>query len=535
MAERSGFFDAHASVNSDGKVTYDRTYLAESFAKYFSSFIGNGIFGGKLSELMVIQPASSGMRITVLPGMGWINGFWYENTSDLTIDVATSDGLVNRIDNVVIRWGKVERKIWIDIVKGLPATNAVAPTIERSSDYYDLKIAEIHVNAGLTKITQENIIDTRLDNNVCGLVKGIIEQIDTAEYIEQLNSFVSNYAIEFKAFLENLELEGIKELENLFDRLNALIEDESAFATLALKVDDIASEAALVNQTLGYSKKNLIPYPYDEKTHTENGITYTDNGDGTITANGTSTEQSYFVLCVREMLKPGEYVITSGLERIDSYYVYGVKLDKITGQAAGELYRWGEKFTITAEDAINNNLFVAIFIAKGVTAVNLTFKPMLRRAEILDNTWEPYRLSVAETIQEDEVDKGCFYRINRFTKAKEWLNAPTKPGIEYCLAERWNNKPIYQKTLYAATLPNNSVVGIEVDSAYTAIVSINGYAIDTDNNYYHPFPIIVSGVTPIAVIAGFEGDGGNGGTVVIRTNADVTNYQAYITVKYTKT
>ena len=46
MAEQSGFFNAHLI---DGE--YDRVYLAEHFAKYFASFIGNGIFGGKSNEL----------------------------------------------------------------------------------------------------------------------------------------------------------------------------------------------------------------------------------------------------------------------------------------------------------------------------------------------------------------------------------------------------------------------------------------------------------------------------------------------------
>lgn len=42
--------------------------------------------------------------------------------------------------------------------------------------------------------------------------------------------------------------------------------------------------------------KNLIPYPYIEKTKTENGITFTDNGDGTITLDGTPTAYAEFSL-----------------------------------------------------------------------------------------------------------------------------------------------------------------------------------------------------------------------------------------------
>ena len=40
--------------------------------------------------------------------------------------------------------------------------------------------------------------------------------------------------------------------------------------------------------------KNLIPYPYYNTTKTENGITFTDNGDGSITVSGTATEYVAF-------------------------------------------------------------------------------------------------------------------------------------------------------------------------------------------------------------------------------------------------
>ena len=40
--------------------------------------------------------------------------------------------------------------------------------------------------------------------------------------------------------------------------------------------------------------KNLLPYPFPETTLTRNGITYTDNGDGSVTIRGTATSLAYF-------------------------------------------------------------------------------------------------------------------------------------------------------------------------------------------------------------------------------------------------
>jgi hypothetical protein len=42
--------------------------------------------------------------------------------------------------------------------------------------------------------------------------------------------------------------------------------------------------------------KNLLPYPYSETTKTSNGVTFTDNGDGSITINGTASAQTDFYL-----------------------------------------------------------------------------------------------------------------------------------------------------------------------------------------------------------------------------------------------
>ena len=42
------------------------------------------------------------------------------------------------------------------------------------------------------------------------------------------------------------------------------------------------------------SCKNLIPNPFIDTTKTESGLTFTDNGDGSVTVNGTSTGQVSF-------------------------------------------------------------------------------------------------------------------------------------------------------------------------------------------------------------------------------------------------
>lgn len=517
MAEQSGFFNANL-VNG----TYDRTYLAESFAKYFANFIGNGIFSGKLSELMVTQSVTPGMKVEVLPGLGYINGYWYENTSNLSLNIEAADGVLNRTDCVVLRWSKSDRSIKTVIKKGSFASSPIAPSLQRDADIYELKLAEIYVNAGATNISQGSIIDTRYDSLDCGLVSGLVDQIDVSELSGLLN-----------AALNEIEIKNKNEIESIVSRLNAVIKDESAFANLVLEVDDIASKIALANQTLGYTKKNVIPYPYANTSRTANGIKWTDVGDGTITADGVATGNSYFTVYKGKAFPKGKYTISSNADINGKHFIYIRFVDRSTStEASPAVYGYNNvPFEITDEYVDQYDLLIGLYIVGGSSLSNVIFKPMLRKVEILDSTWEPYKLSVSEMIQEDVIEKGCFYRTNRVTGTKEWLNPPSKYGIEYCTTERWENKPVYQKTFYLSALPNKTITSIGTGTSWDKVVSVNAYALDSDDLTFYPFPVILQNqVTPIAVINKVESDG----FLSITTNADASYLEAYIIVKYTK-
>lgn len=186
--ERCGFFDA----NLVGK-EYDRVYLASSFAAYFSSFIGNGVFAKKSDKLQVVSMAVPSMQISVLPGQGFINGYWYENTDILNLPIDIADGVLNRIDSVVLRFGSAERIMWLAIKKGTPAITPVSPPITRNADYYELQLATINIAASSINVTQAKITDTRMDASVCGLVTGVVDQIDTTTLFAQFETYFQEF------------------------------------------------------------------------------------------------------------------------------------------------------------------------------------------------------------------------------------------------------------------------------------------------------------------------------------------------------
>ena len=164
--EKSGFF------NSSGG---DRVYSATDFAAYFGKLVSNGIFYAAPTNLQVTP--DSGMAVSVVAGSAWINGYSYENTDALTINLATASGVNPRIDRVVVRFSAVERRIYLAVLTGTPAEIPAAPALTRSNDTFELGIADILVPKGSVTVTALNITDTRLNTSLCGLVNSLVTAV----------------------------------------------------------------------------------------------------------------------------------------------------------------------------------------------------------------------------------------------------------------------------------------------------------------------------------------------------------------------
>lgn len=183
MTQRSGFFNAKQSSGN-----YDRVYMASDFADYFASFIGNGVFAKSSEQLQVMPQDPPAMSVQVLAGQAWINGYWYENTAPLTLDIDVADGTLDRIDIIVARYDLMARDVTIVVKKGTPSAGATAPALSRTKDLYELKLADINVSHGTVNISTDKITDTRSNSEVCGWVTGIIDQMDTTTLFNQLQA-----------------------------------------------------------------------------------------------------------------------------------------------------------------------------------------------------------------------------------------------------------------------------------------------------------------------------------------------------------
>ena len=135
---------------------------------------------------------------------------------------------------------------------------------------------------------------------------------------------------------------------------------------------------------------NNIPYPYVDTTKTVNGITFTDNGDGTVTANGTAMGNADFKLSNRLTVKKG--MILSGAPVGGDWGTFEIQA----------YLNAGNSIHTNAGDEIATHDFVApaiIRIRNGYTANNLLFKPMLNKGGIV-LPYKPFKAPVTFPIPE---------------------------------------------------------------------------------------------------------------------------------------
>ena len=145
---------------------------------------------------------------------------------------------------------------------------------------------------------------------------------------------------------------------------------------------------------------NLLPYPYDYGTRVYRGITFTDNGDGTITTNGTATAYADYPMQLRTdtqtpfYLPNGTYTI-SGCPAGGGSSTYRILVGKTVNGAWQTIAADSGEGATFEYDTSMGALGVVIAIYQGMTVDNLTFKPMLN----VGDTVLPYDEYVAPGIE----------------------------------------------------------------------------------------------------------------------------------------
>lgn len=188
MAQKYGFFN---SVNND------RVYDASDVARFLSKFFTNGVFNNSLAV-----SSNDNMTVSVATGNANINGYGYENTESLTLDIDEADRTLNRIDSVICRLDLTNRQITTMILQGSYATTPSQPSITRNATIYDLRLANVSIPAGATRITASMITDTRFGAE-CGNVTQAVLELSTDEIFKQYKAWFDDWFAELQDELDS--------------------------------------------------------------------------------------------------------------------------------------------------------------------------------------------------------------------------------------------------------------------------------------------------------------------------------------------
>ncbi|MCD3217842.1 hypothetical protein G8S55_11500 [Clostridium botulinum C] len=211
--QRSSFFNA--VISKEG--VPDRSYLAEDFARYFATFIGNGVFPNPSSQLQVVA-TDNNMNIRLKKGFAWINGYMYENTDDYILTLDPADGVLDRIDRVVLRLDFLKRTIEAVVKKGDWSSSAKAKDLQRDNDAYEIALADIRISKGAISISQQDITDLRLNKSLCGIVHGTVEQVDTTAIFNQFQSWYSTTKDNYNKDINNWTKEKKEAFEEWYKK-----------------------------------------------------------------------------------------------------------------------------------------------------------------------------------------------------------------------------------------------------------------------------------------------------------------------------
>ena len=171
---------------------------AADVAAYLAG-LTSGVFSG--AEDFPVT-AAGGLTVTVGAGRGWVHpnrftGYSITKREADTLALPLADPSLPRIDRIVMRYDAGARAASLQVLQGTASSTPTAPAISRTELIYDLCLAEITRPAGSTSITTGQIIDTRLDEALCGIVRDSVTGIPTDELLAAAKERIN--ALEEKA------------------------------------------------------------------------------------------------------------------------------------------------------------------------------------------------------------------------------------------------------------------------------------------------------------------------------------------------
>ena len=263
--------------------------------------------------------------------------------------------------------------------------------------------------------------------------------------------------------------------------------DEIKDAGKSVENDIKSVENELKNVKTTIVPKQLIPYPYTYKTLTMQGVQYTVSSDGRIVLHGAVSNDyecsSYpiFVASSHPLeLKAGTYILngvpkdTNGNIRLDLYS--DSSEDKYN--CNNRLIDYGEGVEFTIEKDTKFNLYIVV--EDGYEYFGCEVKPMIRYASVTDDTFEPYKPSIASR----------FFVSKSNISTKETFELT---GTSTCLLiiSTDTNSDLYIATKYEESMSHLTRLTNNIDDVAVTMSSDGTVTMVPDYRFYSYFKILI--------------------------------------------
>lgn len=196
-------------------------------------------------------------------------------------------------------------------------------------------------------------------------------------------------------YIENVDNEKYDYRLAFFATQTQNVDNKAIFSNIQIEkgnIDTSFEEYKGEKYSLYLGVENLFKYPYSNATKTENGITFTDNGDGSVTINGTATSDALFYIKYDSwsynsngIIPEGKYTLSRPSTN-DNIYIYLTLYD--VGGTNQTIYSYNNSTTFTVSGIKSLNM-PRILVKNGATIENLTIYPQLEKGSIA-NEYTPY-------------------------------------------------------------------------------------------------------------------------------------------------
>lgn len=234
------------------------------------------------------------------------------------------------------------------------------------------------------------------------------------------------------------------------------------------KIKAIFTKQTETNVIANFGAKNILT-PTLTSESTQEGITCTPNPDGTFTLNGTfpttsSKTNVFFIVVSNAKIKElsNKYgainVICSGgsdIERSQGRLrFYRIDTNKVTYDSSAT----DKEISLTLSDNImDSSANIAIVVYRGQTLNNVVIRPMIRPAEITDDTFKPYAPTNRELYETSQQSYDFIFGLGTELKSNDDLNNYNKVGKIYAatgaIAATISNTPWTSSGFVVITIP----------------------------------------------------------------------------------